>query len=48
MTARGEEEQTTVDSGVLDVLFTSGCQFLSQVSRVLIFDVLDNRFPAKK
>ena len=47
MTTRGEEEQAAMDSGVLNVLFTSSSQFLSQVGRVLILDILDDGFPAK-
>lgn len=47
MTTRGEEEQAAVNSGILNVLLTSSSQFLSQVSRVLILDVLDDGFPAE-
>lgn len=46
MAARSEEKQAAVNSGVLDVLLASCGQFLSKVSRVLIFDVLDDWFPA--
>jgi len=35
-----------VDSGILDVTFTLGCEFLSEVCRVLILNVLDNWIPA--
>ena len=45
--ARGlDEEQAAVDSGILDITFTLGCEFLSEVCRVLILNVLDNWVPA--
>lgn len=40
------EEETAVNSRVGDVAITLGSQFLAEISRVLIFDVLDNRLPA--
>lgn len=42
---RSDKEETAMDSGILDITFTLGSEFLAKVSRVLIFDVLDNRFP---
>lgn len=45
--ARGlDEEEAAVDAGVLDVTLSLGCELLSQVSGVLILDVLDDRVPA--
>lgn len=45
--ARGlNEEKAAVDSGILDVSFSLGCEFFSKVRRMLVFDVLDNGVPA--
>ena len=35
-----------MDSGILDVALTLSCEFLSEVCRVLVLDVLDNWIPA--
>lgn len=40
------EEETAVNSGILDVSLTLGSEFFAKVGGVLIFDVLDNRVPA--
>jgi hypothetical protein len=40
------EEQAAVNSGVLEITFTLGSEFLAQICRVLVFDVLDNWVPA--
>ena len=40
-----DEEQTAVDTGILDVAVTLGCELLSQVCGVLVLDVLDDRVP---
>jgi hypothetical protein len=45
--ARGlDEEQTAVNTCVLDVSVTLSGEFFPEVGRVLILDVLDNRIPA--
>lgn len=45
--ARGlDEEQAAVDTGILDVTLTLSSEFLAEVCRVLILDVLDNGVPA--
>lgn len=41
-----DEEQAAVDAGVLDVALTLSSELLSQVGRVLVLDVLDDRVPA--
>ena len=41
-----DEEQATVDTGVLDVALTLGRKLLSEVGRMLVFDVLDDGIPA--
>lgn len=46
MAARLDEEQTAVDSGVLEISLTLGSELLAQVSRVLVLDVLDDGVPA--
>ncbi len=43
---RLDEEQAAVDAGILDVPFTLGGELFSEVGRVLVFDVLDDRIPA--
>lgn len=40
------EEKAAVDSSVLDVSLSLGGKFLSEVGRMLVLDVLDNRVPA--
>jgi hypothetical protein len=40
------EEEAAVDAGVLQVAFTLGSEFLAQVGRVLVLDVLDDGVPA--
>lgn len=42
---RSDKEKTAMDSGILDITFTLSSEFLTKISRVLILDVLDNRFP---
>lgn len=45
--ARGlDEEEAAVDAGVLDVALTLGSEFLAEVGRVLVLDVLDDGVPA--
>jgi len=46
MSAWVNKEKTTVNSGILNVTFTRGGQFFTQVRAVLILDVLDNCVPA--
>jgi len=46
VTRRLDEEQAAVDPGVLDIAFSLGREFLPQVGRVLVLDVLDNWVPA--
>lgn len=46
MTGWLNEEETAMDTGVLDVTFSLGGKFFSEVGGMLIFDVLDNRVPA--
>ena len=43
-----DEEETAVDSGVLNISFTLSSKLLAQVGGVLVFDVLDDRVPAMK
>jgi hypothetical protein len=46
VTRRLDEEQTAVDTRVLNVALTLRGELLAQVRRVLILDVLDDRVPA--
>jgi hypothetical protein len=46
MTRGLNEEQATVDTGILDVTLTLSSEFLAEVCRVLILDILDDRVPA--
>ena len=46
MAGRLDEEQAAVDTGILDVSLTLSCEFLSEVCRVLVLDVLDDWIPA--
>lgn len=46
MTRWLDEEETAVDSGILNVALTLSSELLSQVCRVLVLNVLDNRIPA--
>ena len=41
-----DEEQTAVDTGVLDVAVALRSELLAQVRAVLVLNVLDNRVPA--
>jgi hypothetical protein len=41
-----DEEQAAVNTGILDVTLTLSSEFLAEVRRVLILDVLDNGVPA--
>ena len=42
----GDEVETAVDAGVLDVALTLSCELLAEVGGVLVFDVLDDGIPA--
>ena len=42
------EEETAVDSGVLNVAISLSCEFFSEICGVLILDVLDNGVPATR
>lgn len=45
--ARGlDEEQAAMNTGILDVALTLSREFLAEVCRMLILDVLDNGIPA--
>lgn len=46
MTRGLDEEQAAVDTGILDVTLTLSSEFLAEVGRVLILNVLDNGVPA--
>jgi hypothetical protein len=48
MTRRLDEEQTAVDSGILNISLTLSGEFFTKVGRVLVFNVLDDRIPAVK
>lgn len=41
-----DEEQAAVNTSILDVTLTLSGEFLAQVCRVLILNVLDNGVPA--
>lgn len=44
--ARGlDKEQAAVDTGILDITVTLGREFLAEVGRVLVLDVLHNGVP---
>lgn len=45
MAGRLDEEQATVDAGILDITVTLGSEFLSEVCRMLVLDVLHNWVP---
>ena len=40
------EEQAAMDTGILDVTLTLSSEFLAEVGRVLILNILDNGVPA--
>jgi hypothetical protein len=40
------EEQTAVNTCVLNVAFSLGGEFFAEIGRVLVFDVFDDRVPA--
>lgn len=40
------EEQAAVNPGILNVALTLSSEFLAEVGRVLILDILDNWVPA--
>lgn len=46
MAGRLNKEKATMHSSVLDITLTLRSQLLSQISRVLIFDVFHYRIPA--
>ena len=43
-----DEEQAAMNAGILNVSLSLCSEFLSEVGRVLVFDVLDNRVPTDK
>ena len=43
-----DEEETAVDAGVLNVALSLCSEFLSEVGRVLVFDIFDNWVPTNK
>jgi hypothetical protein len=47
MTRGLDEKQAAVNTGILDVTLTLSSEFLAEVCRVLILDVLDNGVPAE-
>lgn len=47
MARRLDEEQAAVNTGILDVTLTLSSEFLTEVCRVLVLDVLDDRVPAE-
>lgn len=48
MAGRLDEEQTAVDTGILNVTLTLRGEFLAEVCRVLVLDVLDDGVPAEQ
>jgi hypothetical protein len=42
-----DEEETAMNAGVLDVTVALGGEFLPEIGRMLIFNVLDDRIPTK-
>lgn len=46
MARRLDEEQTAVYASILDVSFSLRRELLSQICRMLILDVFDDRVPA--
>lgn len=46
MTGGLDEEQTAVDTGILDISLTLSCELLSEVCGVLVLDILDDWIPA--
>lgn len=40
-----DEKEAAVNTGILDITVTLGRKFLSEVCRVLVLDVLDDRIP---
>ena len=40
MSSRVDEEQTTMDTGIGDMSISEGSKLLSEVSRVLVFDLV--------
>lgn len=45
MARRLDEEKAAMDTCVLDVTFSLGCELLTQVGRMLVLDVFDNGVP---
>ena len=41
-----DEEKAAVDTGILNVTFSLSGQFLPEITRVLVLDILDNWIPA--
>lgn len=46
MASRGDKVQAAVNSGVLNLSVAKGSELLAEESRVLVFDVFDDRVPA--
>jgi len=47
MSRRLDEKQAAVDTGILDITVTLGSEFLAEVCRMLVLDVLHNRVPTE-
>jgi hypothetical protein len=45
MTSWGNKEQATMNSSILNITFTHGGKFFTQISTMLVFNVLNNWFP---
>ena len=46
MTRRLDEEKTAMDASILDVSLSLSSKFFPQISRMLVFDILDDWIPA--
>ena len=46
VTSRVDKVQAAMDTRILDVSVTHGCEFFAQICAVLIFDIFDNGIPA--
>lgn len=46
MPRRLDEEETTMNTGVLNITLSLCSELLAEISRMLILDVLDDRVPA--
>lgn len=47
MTGWLDEEETAVNTCILDIAFSLGGEFFAKIGRVLVFDVFDDRIPAR-